>query len=358
MAENGEQLLTQLNTTNRYRQVLRQIIACLSFVVVWAVFWSLKLTGIGIAGEAFCGMEEHSHDDSCLQTTLICTLEEAEPHIHGESCLYSELICQTEEGELHTHEASYWLIGPGFGCGQTEADGHTHTTECVTEETRLACGQEAGEFLFPNRPFTVLHNGKDFTKFCYNPDVRSRKRESLQLGDKIALGFVGNLNDQKNPFFLVDILADLMSKRFNTQLVLIGDGHLQDAVKQYATEKNVIDYITFTGRVSNVHEYIQALDIMLLPSLYEGLPNVVLEWQIAGLPSLVSDKVTRECKVTDLVSFLPIDQGAAVWADQIMAEDLSEDREVLSKGACELMKQAGFEIGASCKELERIYSNL
>ena len=145
MAENGEQLLTQLNTTNRYRQVLRQIIACLSFVVVWAVFWSLKLTGIGIAGEAFCGMEEHSHDDSCLQTTLICTLEEAEPHIHGESCLYSELICQTEEGELHTHEASCWLIGPGFGCGQTEADGHTHTTECVTEETRLACGQEARE---------------------------------------------------------------------------------------------------------------------------------------------------------------------------------------------------------------------
>ena len=71
MAENGEQLLTQLNTTNRYRQVLRQIIACLSFVVVWAVFWSLKLTGIGIAGEAFCGMEELSHDDSCRQTTLI-----------------------------------------------------------------------------------------------------------------------------------------------------------------------------------------------------------------------------------------------------------------------------------------------
>ena len=135
----------QVKAYNIGRNTLRQIIACLSLVVIFAVFWSLKLTGIGIAGEAFCGREEHVHSEECLNKTLICTLSETPLHVHGESCLHKELICQLEEGESHTHEEACWLVGPGFGCGQLEKDGHIHIRECITGETHLDCGIEVSD---------------------------------------------------------------------------------------------------------------------------------------------------------------------------------------------------------------------
>lgn len=143
LPKNNDALLEQINNSTKDRHSLRQIITTLSLVVIMAVFWSLKLTGIGIAGEAFCGHQEHSHDDSCFTRTLICVLEESEPHVHSESCLPRELICQ-EESETHTHEDSCWSAPPTFGCGLLEADGHTHTEACITESMPFVCGKEAG----------------------------------------------------------------------------------------------------------------------------------------------------------------------------------------------------------------------
>ena len=93
MPEYKENLWEQIRNNRRIRYNLRRIIITLSFVVIMTVFWSLKLTGIGIAGEAFCGQQEHTHDESCRKKTLICTLEESPPHIHTENCLHRELIC-------------------------------------------------------------------------------------------------------------------------------------------------------------------------------------------------------------------------------------------------------------------------
>ena len=145
LSENKDNLQKQWNIYNRDRHNLRQIVTSLSLVVILVVFWSLKLTGIGIAGEAFCGKQEHVHSDECQHRIQICMQEEAEPHIHSEACLYRELICQLEENGEHSHEDTCWTIGSGFGCGQLEADGHIHTAECLTEETQLDCGLEASE---------------------------------------------------------------------------------------------------------------------------------------------------------------------------------------------------------------------
>lgn len=275
-------------------------------------------------------------------------------HVHGSSAilgldLFVARLAGVKKRIVHSRNTScrYVLVDkllrPFFY--------HTYTMA-------LACGREAGEFLFGKRPFKVFYNGKDFDKFRYQENIRIKVRDDLNLGNKLTLGFVGNLNEQKNPLFLIDILAEVVARYPVVHLLMIGDGSRNDEVRDYAKEKGVYEHITFMGRISNVHEVIQAADVMLLPSLYEGLPNVVLEWQIAGLPVLVSDKVTRECKTTNLVRFLPIDQGATVWVDQIMAVDFSGNRMDLSKDACELMKLKGFEIGESCKELKRIYSDL
>lgn len=220
----------------------------------------------------------------------------------------------------------------------------------------LACGREAGEFLFGGRPFEVFYNGKDFGKFRFSPNIREKHRNELALGEKLTLGFVGNLIEQKNPLFLLDIVAQLQERNPNIHLVIIGEGPKQEEMNRRCEELQITDSVTFTGRVSNVHELVQACDIMLLPSLYEGLPNVVLEWQIAGLPTLVSEQVTQECKATELVRFLPIDKGASLWADAI--ESIGTiDRSESSMRACEQMEKAGFEIKECAKRLRRIYLN-
>ena len=145
------------------RRNVRQVIAWLSLVVVLSVFWVLKLTGVTLAGEAFCGQNEHMHGEACFTGVLVCMQEEEAAHFHGESCLVRRLICNKETADPgredsvyhvsedsqviflaeHTHTDDCWHIGAGFGCGLTEAAGHIHTDACLTEQTELGCGRQA-----------------------------------------------------------------------------------------------------------------------------------------------------------------------------------------------------------------------
>ena len=142
MPNSDEQFIQKLNTVRKDHHRLWRIVTTLSFVVIFAVFWSLKLTGIGIAGEAFCGKDEHVHSETCIQKTLICTLEETEAHVHSEECLEKVLTCSTEE-DGHVHTEACYTVASGFICGETEENGHVHTSACITDETRFSCEKEA-----------------------------------------------------------------------------------------------------------------------------------------------------------------------------------------------------------------------
>lgn len=165
--------LSKLNTVNTMRTNLRQAITILSLFVILIVFWCLKLTGITMADEAFCGMDEHIHGDSCPTGELICGLEETEghvhmeqcilrelcceqaevpPHVHGAECLYWELICPEEELEAHTHDNScreQTLI-----CTEEEREGHTHHDECFISE--LFCEETDPEHLHSEECYESL----------------------------------------------------------------------------------------------------------------------------------------------------------------------------------------------------------
>lgn len=219
----------------------------------------------------------------------------------------------------------------------------------------LACGQDAGYFLFRRKDYTVFYNAKDFKRFAYNGESRTITRTKYNLNGKVVLGFVGTLNEQKNPLFLVDLFADVLHNNSNYILMIIGDGTLREKVLKYAEAKKCISNILFIGRSNEVEILIQGCDLMLLPSLYEGLPNVVLEWQIAGIPALVSDKVTKECRQTQLVSFLPIDKGTDIWSNAICQYDENINASEQSKNACERMAKAGFEINKSCDRIRCLY---
>ena len=120
---------------------MRQITALLSFLVVLGVFWGLKLTGITMAGEAFCGFEEHRHDDTCLTVTMICGQEETPGHVHDESCILKQLVCQEEEVQPHVHDESCRVLE--LVCTEPEGEGHTHSDEC--REMILVCTMEEQE---------------------------------------------------------------------------------------------------------------------------------------------------------------------------------------------------------------------
>lgn len=276
-------------------------------------------------------------------------------HVHGSSAILSlDLLAA-------------WL----GGCKVRIA--HSRNTECdhrfadkllrplfymlCTE--RFACGEDAGRWLFGKRPFSVIKNGKDIEKFRFDRAVRSELRSKYHWEGKRVIGHVGNFNYQKNHEFLIEVFADLLKKSPDSELVLMGSGreYMDNALKQVEM-LGISDKVHFMGSINNVAEMQQAIDLMLFPSRFEGLPNVVLEWQLAGLPSIISDKITRECAVTDLVKYLPIDQGISIWVDEVLSTELAEDRTERSAAACEEMRKAGFDIEVNARKLKERYKKL
>lgn len=225
---------------------------------------------------------------------------------------------------------------------------------------RFACGQDAGRWLFGDRPFIVIKNGKDIARFRFDPELRDSVRSRYGWTDQVVLGHVGNFNYQKNHEFLIRVFSELYGKDKKYRLVLMGSGTSYfDAAKEQVKKLGLEEAVLFMGSITNVPEMLQAMDLMLFPSRFEGLPNVVLEWQISGLPAIISDAITRECKVTDLVKYLPIDQGEKIWADEVQkTEVLAENRKLKSEEACIRMKEAQFDIQENAKNLKKIYRRL
>lgn len=220
----------------------------------------------------------------------------------------------------------------------------------------LACGDDAGNWLFGNRKFEVIHNGKDFTKFKYNDSIRNSMRIQENVGNKIIIGHVGAFNYQKNHEFIIKVFYEFNKKHNNSILYLIGDGKNKDKIENIAVELGIIEQIKFVGIVENIQDYLQLMDVMIFPSRFEGLPNVVLEWQAMGLPCIISDKITKECIVSNLVESVSINIDPKVWADKI-EQILSNftDRISQSNEGIKGLRRNGFDVSDTAIQLDEIY---
>lgn len=185
---------------------------------------------------------------------------------------------------------------------------------------RLACGQEAGKWLFGRKPFTVIPNAVDTERFRFNPESRQKLRGQLCVGeDTLLLGFVGRLFTQKNPEYLVKILLTAKQKiSGDVKLLIVGDGERRESLLAAAAEAGMEEDILCVGVRSDTAEWYSAMDAFVLPSLWEGLPLVAVEAQTSGLFCVFSDTVTADAQLTDRVRFCALTESAENWAEALM----------------------------------------
>ena len=189
-----------------------------------------------------------------------------------------------------------------------------------------ACGQEAGEFLFPGKEFKFIPNAIEVDKFLYNEEVRDRKRKDLGLTSEFVVGHVGRLSYQKNHELLIRIFSELHKKDVNTILLLIGVGEKEDEIREQVHELNLDECVRFLGNRDDVNELYQAMDVFVMPSLFEGIPVVGVEAQFAGLPCVFSDKVPVEVKFTENSEFVSLEKKLEDWADIVLSKKTDSDR--------------------------------
>ena len=217
---------------------------------------------------------------------------------------------------------------------------------------RFACSKAAAQWLFGNQvtDVRILNNGVQAGEFRFSPTVREDVRGELKVGPStLLLGHVGRFQEQKNHRFLLDILERLLPENPNVKLVLVGEGPLLSKIKVLAEEKGVFNHILFLGSRGDVNRVLQAMDVFCFPSLHEGLPVTLIEAQAAGLPCLVSERVTGEADLgVGLMKFLPIIDPLD-WVKAIGGYSPNQERPVIDLAAC------GYDIDLSANALMDFY---
>ncbi len=181
-----------------------------------------------------------------------------------------------------------------------------------------ACGKAAGEFLFGSREFTILPNAVKAERFHYDENVRNSVRKELDLENRFVVGHVGRFSQPKNHGHLLLIYQEILQRNEDARLLLIGMGEKEEEIRQKAKQMGLEPFVLFLGSQSDVSRYYQAMDVFVMPSLYEGVPVVGIEAQYAGLPCVFSDKVPEEVAFSGLCRFVSLNEAADKWADIVL----------------------------------------
>lgn len=220
----------------------------------------------------------------------------------------------------------------------------------------FSCGYEAGVWLFgkeiADNKMVVVKNAIDTEKFNYNIEVDRKVRKELLIPeDALVVGHVGNFSEVKNHMFLIDIFYFINKIIPNSILCLVGDGKLRPNIEDEVRCKKLENNVKILGTRGDVNDLLKAFDIFLMPSLFEGLPVALIEAQASGLQCVVSDTITDEVKITDLVDFISLDKSPEYWAEQVLKYADGYERKNTYIEIC----NAGYEVKENAKLLENFY---
>ena len=221
----------------------------------------------------------------------------------------------------------------------------------------FACGSKAGIWLYGKKNMdkvTIINNAIDSAKFTFNKKTREKVRSHLQIPEGTKLiGHIGRFNEQKNHFFLIEIFRELVKLEPSAQLILIGDGNLRPKIESLTTKYSLRDKVHFLGLRNDIPDLLQAIDYLLFPSLYEGLPLTLIEAQAAGLKIIASSTIAKEVDLTGQITFTSLNKPAESWA-QLMADDLEYPRNNTHK----LIVTGNYDIASNAKKLQQLYQKL
>lgn len=219
---------------------------------------------------------------------------------------------------------------------------------------RLACSRTAGEFMYPGKDFEVVNNGIDVARFAFDAARRDAFRGSYGFSEEdILVGHVGRFELMKNHAFLIDAFAALARIDEHALLVLAGDGSLRENVERRAGDLGLSERVRFLGLLDDMPSFYDGVDCFAMPSLSEGLPFSAVEAQCSGLPCVLSDRITDEVAITDLVEYLPLEAGAEAWADCI--ERALGYSGGMRKGYAGVVADEGFDIHGTVAQLAALY---
>lgn len=214
----------------------------------------------------------------------------------------------------------------------------------------FACSDLAGKWYFGSERYEIVHNAICPEKFMFDSNKRERIRSDNEVTDKFIIGHVGNLGYPKNQEFLIEVYAQVYQENKQTELWLIGEGEHLEHLKCMSRELGIEENVKFLGRRNDVPELLQAIDVFALPSLFEGFPVSVVEAVAAGLPCVVSDRITRMVKLTDDVVMLNIDNNHKEWKDTILKYQNHKRANNLK-----VITEAGYNIKVEAKKMEKFY---
>ena len=278
-------------------------------------------------------------------------------HAHATNASSIFLRIAKEEGIktiAHSHSAGYRGNGLEQGIKKLFAKGVGRVADYW-----FACSEAAALRLYGQKykkyfNYYTIPNAINTDAYAFNLESRQKIRKQYGIEENaFVCGHVGSFTMPKNHRFLIDVFEEILKRKPDAILLCCGQGETMQDIKDYSRNKGILEKIVFAGVVDNVNEYLMAMDVFVFPSIFEGFPISVLEAEATGLPIIMSDVITREVDLTDLVHRCSINQPQSIWVNSVLNSNVA-DRGKYNM----IISKSEYNVKTAIIRLEQLYSKL
>ena len=220
------------------------------------------------------------------------------------------------------------------------------------------CSKEAGYWLFGKNIETqknafLIKNAINLKEYVFNELTKNRIRELYSLKDALVLAHIGRFSPEKNQSFTIDVFNEILKINKDSKLLLIGDCSEDLEIRRKVNMLEIQDSVLFLGPSTIVNELLSAIDIVLMPSLNEGLGIVAIEAQAAGVQCFVSKNCSLELSITNKITYLDLNKGPIYWRDAIINSNYLDRKEDINS-----LIDHGYDLQVEALKLENLYLNM
>lgn len=273
-------------------------------------------------------------------------------HVHANSLFYMAVLrISTKLGYktriIHSHNSQ--------GSNAIVNLIHKHNKKKINKyaNVKLACSEAAAKWMYLDDCYTIIKNGIDAKKYKFDPTVREKIRKELGISNKFVIGNIGRFVEQKNHKFIIKVFYEYQKKNSDSILLLIGFGSLENSIREEINHHEIADKVLILNDRNDPYNLLQAMDLFLFPSLFEGFGISLLEAQAAGLFCICSSVIPNEVLLSEQVKVLNLDDDILTW---VKAIELEKNHSIEREKSFELVVDAQFDIERTCEQLLEIYN--